>query len=215
MIPIYQLLFWRGFAPWNNYSHVSYSVIWGMRWRWQVFPESKYLLLHVKKIKLCLKCQHFALSVRFILFGLRYLAGFFCTSDWKFYTILKINIFPSICRCGLSFEGKLEIQQELHLLLSVLWWHHSKRPEISQSSSSTKWKLEWFSWRVVLSPWPLCQKHFAPSAWWLFSWRHFFSVEFRKWITCAWISRVLLRSWTPRFSEWLQLEVKRKYQSNL
>lgn len=118
-----------------------------MRWRWQVFPKSKYLLLQVKKIGLCLKCQHFALSVRFILFGLRYLAGFFCTSDWKFYTILKISIFLSIYRCGLYFKGKPKIQQELHLLLSVLWWHRSKRPVSTAVSCiySNKCCGDWYS----------------------------------------------------------------------
>lgn len=46
----------------------SYSAIWGMRWRCQVFPKSKYLLLQVNKLRLCLKCQHFALFVRFLSF---------------------------------------------------------------------------------------------------------------------------------------------------
>lgn len=123
----------------------SYLVIWGKKWRWQVFPKSKYLLL--KKIRLCLKCQPFALSVRFILFGFRYLTRLFCTSDWKFYVILKIYIFPSIYRCGFYFEGKPETQQELHLLLSVLWWHRSERPVSTAMSCiySNKYHSDWYS----------------------------------------------------------------------
>jgi len=31
----------------------SYRAIQGMRWRWQVFPKSKYLLLQVNKLMLC------------------------------------------------------------------------------------------------------------------------------------------------------------------
>lgn len=118
----------------------------------------------------------------------------------KHFLLRKCHTSPTICRMPKLSFSVLEMNYNILKYLSLLPFK-----EISQSSSSTEWKLEWFSWRVVLSPWPLCQKHFAPSAWWLFSWRHFFPVEFRKWITCAWIFRVLLRSWTLCFSEWLQL----------
>lgn len=118
----------------------------------------------------------------------------------KHFLLRKWHTYPTICRKPKLSLSILEMNYNILKFLSLLPFK-----EISQSSSSAEWKLEWLSWRVVLSPRPLCQKDFAPSAWWLLCWRHFFSVEFRKWITCAWISRVLLRGWTPCFTEWLQL----------
>lgn len=118
----------------------------------------------------------------------------------KHFLLRKCHTSPNICRKPKLSLSVLEMNYNILKYLSPL-----PSKEISQSSSSAEWKLEQFSWRVVLSPWPLCQKHFAPSAWRLFCWRYLFSVEFRKWITCAWISCVLLRGWTPCFAECLQL----------
>lgn len=71
----------------------------------------------------------------YLFFGLRCLAVYFCTSDWKCYTVLQINMLSSIYRLGFYFEGKPETPEELCVLLSILWWHHSKRPVSTAVSS--------------------------------------------------------------------------------